>query len=125
MLMKNFKLNPVIARSIQFLTLIVFLSSCAFHNGITTSSASLTHNNFEVIGNVQGQAGTKKIFGIGGLSKDALVAEARQNLLKNNPKLDDGEILANITVDFKTTWIIVVSETIVTVTADIIRFNEE
>ncbi len=73
---------------------------------------------------VHGSASTMKVLGLGGLSKQALVAEARENLLKTNPPLAEGEILANITVDFKLSFIIIVSKTTVTVTADVIRFTE-
>ena len=109
----------------KFLTavFILFLASgCAFHTGMMNNSASLSENNFKLVKYAKGQASTTKIFGIGGLSKDGLVAEAKNNMYQNYP-LRDGQTIANVTVDFKQTIFIVVIKTKVTVTADIVEFK--
>ncbi len=100
----------------------IFFSSCATHYGLMSSSSSLSSNNFKVIKLAKGESSTTKIFGIGGLDKDALVADAKKNLLENNP-LKDGQVLANITVDFKNSFMLIIMETKVTITADIIEFK--
>ena len=69
-----------------------------------------------------GVATATRILGFGGLSKDALVAQAKKNLLENY-SIKDGQVLANITVDFKYTFILLYNQTKVTMTADIIEFN--
>jgi hypothetical protein len=69
-----------------------------------------------------GSSSTTKILGIGGLSKDALVADAKRNLLENYP-LKENQTLANISVDFKNSYFLIVYLTKVTVTADIVEFK--
>ncbi len=114
--MKTFKLFIAVA-------IIVFTAtSCAIHTGIMSGSASLSSNNFKTIKNAMGSASTTKIFGIGGLSKNGLVYEAKKDLLQNFP-LKDGQALANVTVDFKTSFLLIVVTEKVTVTADIIEFK--
>lgn len=106
-----------------FISAISLLSSgCATHAGIGMSSASISENNFKMVGHATGQAKATKVFGIGGLFRDALVAEAKQDMLDNYP-LYDGQALANMTVDFKNSTILFVRTTKVTVTADIIQFE--
>ena len=105
------------------LTIMLFLSSCATHNGfITGGSASLSSNNFKILKLANGEAKATRIFGIGGLGKKGLVAAAKKNLLENYP-LKDGQTLANITVDFKNCYVFFINQTKVTMTADIIEFK--
>ena len=105
--------------SILFISL---LSSCAFHSGMMNNSVQLNQNNFKYVRNASGEAKTSKLLGIGGLDKSALVAEAKMDLLSNYP-LKDGQALANIVVDFKTSLLLILIETQVTVTADIVEFK--
>jgi len=105
------------------LGIMLFLSSCAFHKGfITAGSASLSSNNFKILKLAKGEAKATRIFCIGGLGKNGLVAAAKKNLLENYP-LKDGQALANITVDFKNSFIFFFNQTKVTMTADIIEFK--
>lgn len=113
---KYFKIFGFIA-AISLLT-----SGCATHTGIGMSSASISENNFKMVRYAKGEATATKIFGIGGLGKDALVAEAKQDMLANYP-LEEGQALANMTVDFKNSIVLIVITTKVTVTADIIQFE--
>lgn len=98
------------------------MSSCATHWGMMTGNASLSSNNFKMIKIASGTASTTKIFGIGGLAKDALVLSAKKDMLQNNP-LKEGQALANVTVDIKNSIIFFVMTEKVTVTADIIEFK--
>lgn len=98
------------------------LSSCAFHYGYMNNSASLGANNFKYVKIVQGEATATYIFGFGGLEKQGLVLEAKRDLLQNYP-LKDGQALANVTVDFKSTFILFVRTTKATITADIVEFK--
>ena len=107
--------------AIAFVYAILF-SSCAFHVGNMTGSTILSTNNFKYIKFVKGEAKTIKLFGIGGLEKEALIAEAKNDLIQKYP-LKDGQALANITIDFKTTLKILIIETKVTITADIVEFK--
>lgn len=60
--------------------------------------------------------------GIGGLKKDALVFDAKNNLYKK-VKLKSGQALTNTSVDFKREFYLVFSRTKVIVTAEIVDFN--
>jgi len=114
--MRTLKLFVAIA------VIIFTATSCAMHTGIMSGNASLSSNNFKTIKCAIGSAGTTKILGIGGLGKQALVYEAKKDLLQNFP-LKDGQALANVTVDFKTSFLLIVVTEKVTVTADIIEFK--
>lgn len=114
--MKTLKLFIAIA-------IIVFATtSCATHWGMMTGNASLSSNNFKITKIATGSATATKIFGIGGLGKDALVLDAKKNLLQNYP-LRDGQALANVTIDIKTSFIFFVIKEKATVTADIVEFK--
>jgi hypothetical protein len=97
-------------------------SSCATHWGMMSSSASLSSNNFKITKVAIGTSSTLKIFGLGGLAKDALIFEAKKDLLQNNP-LREGQVLANVTTDIKTSIIFFVITEKATVTADIVEFK--
>ena len=102
---------------------ITLFSGCAMHNGFMKNSASLSEPNFSYVKqSVSGMSGTMQVFAIGGLKKQALVEEAKKDLLKNNP-LQPNQALANITVDWKYSFYIVVTKTECTVAADIVEFQ--
>lgn len=109
-------------KSIFTISFIIFLSSCATHWGTMSGSASLSSNNFKVVRMSTGTASTTKIFGFGGLAKDALVLEAKKDMMQNNP-LREGQALANVTVDFKNSFMFFVNTNKVTVTADVVEFK--
>jgi hypothetical protein len=106
---------------------ILLLSGCAVHFGALESSVSLNQANFKVVKMASGSAQTKVVFGIGGLKQDALVAEAREDLT-TKANLTEGQVLANLTMDYKTTfypaYIPAVMIQKVTITADIIEFTK-
>lgn len=114
--MKNLKLFIAIA------VIAVATSSCASHWGMMSGNASLSSNNFKITKIATGTATATKIFGLGGLAKNALVYEAKKDLMENNP-LKDGQALANVTVDIKTSIIFFVITERATVTADIVEFK--
>jgi hypothetical protein len=102
----------------------LFLSSCAVHGGYITNSASLSSNNFIYIETAaKGTAEATYIFGAGGLDRDALVEDARQNLLRNFP-LNDNQTLVNITLSFKKTYVLpFFIKNKCTVSASIVQFT--
>lgn len=69
-----------------FLSLL--LTGCGIHNGLTyntnvnNTNVILSERNFRVVSNVQGTAETSYIFGIGGMSKSALIADAKAQILQ-------------------------------------------
>ena len=104
--------------SISILVLII-VSSCATHQGSISSSAISGNFKYEDI--VFGISQTEKYFGIGGISRDALVLEAKQNMITNRP-LGRNEEYANYTLDFKRTYFLFYNQTKVTMSADVIKF---
>lgn len=109
-----------------YLTILGFtflLSSCAFHHGYLNNSTALSSNNFTIKGQAKGDSKITYVIGFGGLSKTALVAEAKQNMMYNYP-LREGEAYANTTVDVKNSFVLFVRTVKVTITADIIKFNK-
>ncbi len=88
-----------------------------------TSNANLSDGNFNMIGLAQGTAKSVRILGIGGLSKKALVFEAKKDLYSNFP-LKKGQVFANMSVDVTNRFILVYHETLVTISADIIDFTD-
>jgi hypothetical protein len=115
-------MKKIFLKTIAGFLIISALTSCSFHTGIMNNSVQLNQNNFKYVRNASGEAKTTKIVGIGGIEKQALVAEAKKDLLNNFP-LKDGQALANIVVDFKTSIFLFLTENKVTVTADIIEFK--
>jgi hypothetical protein len=112
-----------IIKQILLLVIVTILtSSCAMHWGMMTGNASLSSNNFKMVKIATGTATATKILGFGGLGKNALIYEAKKNLMENFP-LKEGQALANVTADIKTSYIFFVSTEKATVTADIIEFK--
>jgi len=106
------------------------LSSCAIHNGLTSNlnnhstEVVLSKKNFKVVGSVQGEAQAMYIFGIGGLSKKAMIAEARANMLANANIVGTSKAIINETVEIKHSFFPFVRLYKVTVSGHIIEFTE-
>jgi hypothetical protein len=106
--------------------LVILLSSCfGVHSGSFQSSAQLSAANYKVVKRgAQGKATTTVILFMGGLGKEALVAEAKESLMRQY-NVTDAQLLANVSVDWRTIttplyfsmW-----RRECTVTADIIEF---
>jgi hypothetical protein len=112
-----------ISRLLIILIGLTLLSSCAFHNGYMNNSASLSQANFDYAAtSISGTVNTMHVLGIGGLEKNAIVEEAKKEMLKNNP-LKANQALANITVNWKSGFYLIVVTTKCTVTADVVEFK--
>jgi hypothetical protein len=82
-----------------YVSITFFLSvSCAIHTGNTTGNAELQGSDFEIIDIGYGEAHTFKIFGIGGLSTNTLVYDAKKDLYRRYP-LKKGQAYANVSID--------------------------
>ncbi|MCX6180399.1 MAG: hypothetical protein NT150_00535 [Bacteroidetes bacterium] len=99
--------------------LFLFLMSCASHYGSISSSSINKPVKYEDV--AIGVAQSSKNFFMGGLSQDALVLEARREMIKNRP-LKFNEEYVNCTVDFKESVFPLRRVTKVTVSADVVRF---
>lgn len=94
------------------------------HGGYVSNSAALGTNNFAYVKrSVQGVAQATYIIGIGGLKREALVEEARKDLMESF-QLQDNQALVNITVSYKTTFVLPFFwSNKCTVSASVVQFN--
>lgn len=105
------------------LTIIFLMTSCiTYHQGAISSSAVNRTVKYQDI--AIGVSQVNKFLGFGGISKDALVLEARREMTKNRP-LGPKEQYINFTVDFKHTFWPIVSQTKVTMCADVVSFSND
>lgn len=110
-------------------TIFVF-SSCAVHNGLTTNQNNhttevvLSKKNFKVTESVQGESQAMYVFGIGGLSKKAMVSEARANMLSKANIVGSSKAIINETVEIKYSFFPIVRLYKVTVSGHIVEFTE-
>ncbi len=110
---------------IYILLISIFITSCAsLNSGYITGVAPAVKNNFNYIANVYGKSQATYILGIGGMDREGLVREAKNNLITNN-SVEDGQMLVNFTVDEKKTFYLgIVHVHTVIVSADILEFKE-
>ena len=116
--------SRVAARVTAALTVAALSGCIAFHRGNFQSSVSLAANNFHYVARgVTGKATATYFLVFGGLMTDALVAEAKGELMKA-AKVEEKQTLANVSVDFKTsTFGGLVSFVDCVVTADVVAFD--
>ena len=106
-----------------FVVISVFLGGCAVHIGIMSDSAALGNANFNYTQtSISGSAEATYVFGFGGLHHEAIVDEAKRNMLKDHP-LKPNQALANVTVNWRNAVYVVVIKSRCTVTADIVEFD--
>ncbi|MFP4526367.1 MAG: DUF6567 family protein [Bacteroidales bacterium] len=109
---------------------IFLFSSCAVHDGLTrnqnnhTTEVVLAKKNFKVTESVQGESQAMFVFGIGGLSKKAMVAEARANMLSKANIVGSSKAIINETVEVKHSLFPIVRLYTVTVSGHIVEFTE-
>jgi hypothetical protein len=112
-------------KKISFLLILsILLTSCAASlGGNFVGSASLGQKNFSYVKNLRGTAQATYILGIGGLSREALAKEAKEEMLAKTP-LKDNQAIANVTVDYKNSSFIGIYTTVkCVITADIVEFK--
>jgi hypothetical protein len=120
------KMNKLILKSIFAITIAIFITSCAaVHSGYMSNSAALSSANFSYVKqNIKGEATATYVLGIGGLAKETLVDNAKQQMLSSNP-LKSNQTFANLTVNFKSSMYFgLLFRTVkCTVTADVVEFK--
>jgi len=105
-------------------------SSCAVHDGLTsnqnnhTTEVVLAKKNFKVTKSVQGESQAMYVLGIGGLSKKAMVAEARADMLSKANIVGSSKAIINETVEVKHSLFPIVRLYTVTVSGHIVEFTE-
>lgn len=112
------------------LSVTLLLPGCALHNGLTsnanlhTTEVELSEGNFKVIARVQGSSEATFIFGIGGLKRAAMIAEARSKMLESADIIGSSKAVINETVEVRHTFFPIVRKYEVIVTAHIIEFTD-
>lgn len=107
-----------------------FFSSCAVHNGLTTNTnvntteVVLSQSNFKVIESVKGESQAVYVFGMGGLSRSGMIAEARARMLANAGLVGSSRAIINETVEVKHSFFPIVRTYKVTVSGYVIEFAE-
>ena len=108
----------------------LLFSSCSIHNGLTTNAnlntteVVLSKKNFRVVESVQGQSEAMFVFGIGGLNKNAMVAEARAQMLANANIVGTSRAVVNERVEIKHSLFPFVRLYTVIVSGHVIEFVE-
>lgn len=118
-------MKKIILKSVFILSIVVLLTSCAAGlSGSMSDSASLSSKNFTYTQkNVQGMSQATYVLGFGGMKREAIVNEAKQIMLANNP-LRNNQAIANLAVDFKySSFLGIVNTVKCYVSADIVEFN--
>ena len=103
------------------------LSGCfATHSGYLNNSASLSQANFKYVKrSISGESSTLTVLGIGGLGKEALVEEAKADMLSRFD-LKPNQTIVNTTVNWKNSFYFALYiANKCTVTADVVEFVKE
>ncbi len=112
---------------LSFALVVTLFTSCmAFHAGSTSDSAALSSANFDYVQKgISGASSAVYIFGFGGMAKDKMVAQAKEDMLAKYP-LQSNQALANVTVDVKNTLFFgtVYRQYTVKITADVVQFKK-
>ena len=117
--------------TLLFVTAIVLsLSSCATHSGLTsnvnssTTNVVLEKNNYKIIQKVKGTASGTSVFGIGG-SFRPLIERARTEMLENAGLIGTARAVINETVEVNNkSYAGIVNMKTVSVSAYVVEFKE-
>ncbi len=103
---------------IYFISVGLFLHSCAYHSGTIgelSTNGPVVYEDLAV-----GVATSNHFLGLGGITKDALLFDAKRSLMSNRP-LNGNEFYGAFTVDVKHSFYLLGYKTKITVTADVVR----
>ena len=111
------------------LALVSLTTSCANYNGLIknennqSTQVVLSQNNFTVVESITGEATATYVFGIGGLSKNALIQEARTQMVQKAKLNGTSKAIINEKVEIKTSLLPIVNKVRVNVSAEVIEFT--
>lgn len=103
---------------IYFISVGLFLHSCAYHSGTIgelSTNGPVVYEDLAV-----GVATSNHFLGLGGITKDALLFDAKRSLMSNRP-LHGNEFYGAFTVDVKHSFYLLGYKTKITVMADIME----
>jgi len=113
-------------KKVLFILGVLLISSCATtHIGNIVSNAEINKGNFKYLKFAEGMSETSYIVGIGGFHAEGLFKEAKKAMYAN-ANLKPNQIIANVSVDIQTTWIVffVYINKKVIVSGDVIEFTK-
>lgn len=108
------------------LLVIASLGACtSIHKGSYISNAELSKGNFKYINFAEGESKATYFLGIGGFDSQGLTKEAKREMYKN-ANLQPNQIIANVTVDSKTSYYLLFlwREHQVFVSGDVVEFTD-
>jgi hypothetical protein len=112
-----------------FFLLALLFTGCGFHNGLThnanvsNTNVVLSERNFRVVADMQGTSESLYILGIGGMTKSAMIAEAKAEILRQADMVGKSRAIVNEIVEEHYFFFLVGSKRKITVTAQIIEFT--
>ncbi|MDR0766731.1 MAG: hypothetical protein LBF09_07360 [Odoribacteraceae bacterium] len=105
------------------------LSSCAFHNGLTSNvnqhatQVVLSRNNYKIVQKIQGSASSLYVLGFGGSYK-SLIAEARSKMLDKAGFIGTTRAVINETIEINKEFCLMTYSRKVTVSAYVVEFTD-
>jgi len=111
-------------KKLLYLLIVVLFSSCAVHTGSLTGIYTDLNTPYKITATASGHSKAEYFLGIGGLSVDQLVQNAKEDMYLNTP-LDSNEVYANVSVNIKNSFYFIYYKTDVFITADIISKRDE
>lgn len=115
---------------LAIITISIFMSSCGIQHAFVlnttgnVTNVELSKKNFKVAGKVSGSSTAKYIFGIGGISKKALIENAKSEMLLNANLEGAAKAVVNVTIEEDFTFYLVYIKRTVKVSGHIIEFTE-
>ena len=117
--------------ALSFAAVMVMTTGCGFTSNLTAgavvnqTNVVLSQNNFKVIGESEGVAEATYIFGIGGLSKKALEANAIA-IMTENAHLRGSQAIVNVTVNQSVAdWVGIYTKRTVTARCQVVEFTPD
>jgi hypothetical protein len=102
------------------ITLLLFLGSCAFHSGMITPVGTQTSKSQKYVDIAVGYSKASYFMGLGGTGKNALINDAKRNMFLSY-KLKPGQSFENISLDIKSTCILLYQKREIIVIADVVE----
>lgn len=105
------------------------LTGCGFSNHLTTNTnghnteVQLSRNNFKILKTVWATEKATYVLGIGGISKKALLANARAKMIQEAGLEGGSKALINETVESHVSNMLIITTVTVTVSAQVIEFT--
>ncbi len=108
----------------------MLLTSCgisreaASNLNVAQTKVVLEKRNFKIVGTVKGKSTQAYYFGIGGLSKKSLTESAMSEMYKN-AHLKGSQAIINVTVTYKSKFILIYEEATAIATGTVIQFVDD